>query len=151
MQYSIKEVSQMLHIPTSTIRYYDAQALLPYVSRTQGGYRVFTQEDIHILKTITALKSLGMPIKDIRQFVGWMAQGPETLPLREKMILTYRQELEELVAQSLQRLHFIERMTWFYTCAAEGGPTDIREYANIDSSHCGPYDFFYPGSPSEHK
>lgn len=150
MQYSIKEVSELLHIPTSTIRYYDAQALLPYVSRTQGGYRVFTEEDIHILKTITSLKALGMPLKDIRQFVSWMAQGPQTLPYREKMILAYRHDLEEQVAQSLQRLNLIERLTWFYTCAAEGGPTDIRDYANISPNTPGADEFFFSGTEAHH-
>lgn len=45
MVYSIKDVSKMMDLPISTIRYYDNQGLLPFIERTPSGYRVFHDDD----------------------------------------------------------------------------------------------------------
>lgn len=45
MSYTIKEVSQMLDIPATTIRYYDNEGLLPYITRKESGYRQFEEGD----------------------------------------------------------------------------------------------------------
>ena len=70
--YTIKQVSQMLSLPASTIRYYDKEGLLPFVKRTETGYRVFDDNDITMLKIIECLKLTDMPIKDIKQFTKWV-------------------------------------------------------------------------------
>lgn len=41
MTYTIGEMSKMLNVSSSTIRYYDKEGLLPFVERTEGGIRVF--------------------------------------------------------------------------------------------------------------
>ena len=37
--YTIQEVSSMTGIPSSTLRYYDKEGLLPFVERSRGGMR----------------------------------------------------------------------------------------------------------------
>lgn len=41
MNYTIKQVSNMLNIPATTLRYYDKEGLLPYIERRGSGYRIF--------------------------------------------------------------------------------------------------------------
>ena len=50
--YTIKEVAEMLHIPATTLRYYDKEGLLPYVKRMDSGYRLFSENDISMLRVI---------------------------------------------------------------------------------------------------
>ena len=52
MTYSIGEVSEMLAIPISTLRYYDKKGLLPLIERTNGNIRVFSDMDIRWLNMI---------------------------------------------------------------------------------------------------
>ena len=65
MSYTIQEVSRMTGIPTTTLRYYDKEGLLPFLERKPSGYRVFHDIDIASLQIVECLKRTGMPIADI--------------------------------------------------------------------------------------
>ena len=41
-KYTVKEVAQMMKISVHTIRYYDNEGLIPFVSRTQSNIRMFS-------------------------------------------------------------------------------------------------------------
>ena len=86
----------MLHVPASTLRYYDKEGLLPSVERTSGGIRMFKDDDIEWLRIIDCLKKSGMSIRDIREYIALVAQGDSTI--NERLQLFYRQR-EILKAQ----------------------------------------------------
>ena len=56
MSYTIKEVSKMMNLPASTIRYYDKEGLLPFLEKKPSGYRVFKDTDITMLQIIECFK-----------------------------------------------------------------------------------------------
>ena len=85
--YSIKEAAKIMNISTSTIRYYDKEGLLPFIERSESGYRSFSENDLTMLQIILCLKRTGMPIKEIRQFIEWIQQGDATLKERYDMFL----------------------------------------------------------------
>ncbi|MEI3293919.1 MAG: MerR family transcriptional regulator [Thomasclavelia ramosa] len=74
MGYTIREVSEILKIPVSTIRYYENLGLLPVIQRIEGK-RVFTNENITDLKRIKKLKDMGMTLKDIKNFNQLYSKG----------------------------------------------------------------------------
>lgn len=41
MVYTVGEMAKRLDIPSSTLRYYDKEGLLPFVERSSGGIRMF--------------------------------------------------------------------------------------------------------------
>ena len=45
MAYTVGEMARRMGVPASTIRYYDKEGLLPFVGRSSGGIRVFTEKD----------------------------------------------------------------------------------------------------------
>ena len=102
MSYTIKETSNMLNIPPTTIRYYDKEGLLPYIERRPSGYRSFSDSDIEMLRLIECLKATGMPIKDIKQFVEWVKLGDASLRERYEMFLE-RKRAVEIQMESLQK------------------------------------------------
>ncbi|MEI3272239.1 MAG: MerR family transcriptional regulator [Gemmiger formicilis] len=56
MAYTVGEMARRLGVPASTIRYYDKEGLLPFVGRSSGGIRVFTEKDFEWLRIIECLK-----------------------------------------------------------------------------------------------
>ncbi|MCO8300923.1 MerR family transcriptional regulator [Limosilactobacillus fermentum] len=68
MAYTIGQASAKLNISIDTIRYYDKQGLLPFVSRTKNGRRSFTENDLHLMRTIICLKNAGVPVAEIAEF-----------------------------------------------------------------------------------
>ena len=82
MAYTVGEMARRLGVPASTIRYYDKEGLLPFVGRSSGGIRVFTEKDFEWLRIIECLKKTGMSLKDIREYIELAMQGDETIARR---------------------------------------------------------------------
>ena len=109
MDYSMKQVAQMTGLTAHTLRYYEKEGLLPDVRRTQSGIRRFSQEDIDGLGLICCLKSTGMSIKQIREFVALSIQGDCTLKRRCDMLIAHKRDVEE---QMLQMQKHIEKVSY---------------------------------------
>ena len=77
MIYTVGEMAQKLGVPTSTLRYYDKEGLLPFVERSSGGIRMFRENDFEWLQVIRCMKKAGMSIKDIRQYIEHLTLMPE--------------------------------------------------------------------------
>ena len=67
--YTVSEAAEILKIPASTIRFYDKNGLLPNISRSQGGIRLFAESDIELLREIISLREWGFSVKEIARYV----------------------------------------------------------------------------------
>ncbi len=121
--YTIGQVSEMFGIPVSTLRYYDKQGLFPHMERTSG-IRRFGEDEIEALKLIECLKRSGLEIREICQFMEWVAEGPSTYAQRKELIERTRERVEQ-EQESLQRaLDMLTFKTWYYEQAIADGNED---------------------------
>ena len=127
MAYTIKEVSEMLDIPASTLRYYEKEGLLNGVERMDTGYRLFSDENIKTLRFIECLKSAGMAIKDIRTFFEWVQQGDASLQQRYDMFLERRRVVEEQIAALQKTLEVVDYKCWYYEKAVKAGTLKVHD------------------------
>lgn len=105
--YTIKDVAQQFQLPISTIRYYDEKGLLPFVARDHNGNRVFTDSDLNLIKTIVCLKTTGMLLKQIRQYIQLCLQGPASIPQRQALLATHKAAVlrqQQALVQALQEI-----------------------------------------------
>jgi DNA-binding transcriptional MerR regulator len=65
----IGKLARKFDLNPRTIRYYEGIGLLPGVTRTGSGYRVYTEETENTLRFIIKAKSLGLRLKEIRRIV----------------------------------------------------------------------------------
>lgn len=125
MVYTVGEMSKLLGIPSSTLRYYDKEGLLPFVERSPGGIRMFKEKDYEWLKIIECLKKAGMSIKGIKKYIELSLQGDETISERLQM---FRDQREALLAQMnalQQTLDVLDYKCWYYETAQQAGSTDV--------------------------
>ncbi|MBD7911698.1 MULTISPECIES: MerR family transcriptional regulator [Clostridium] len=127
MTYSIGEVSEMLEIPISTLRYYDKKGLLPLIERTSGNIRVFNDMDVRWLNMIECLKNTGMELKEIKTFFEWCEKGDSTIDQRYEMFLERKRETEQQIAILQKSLDLINYKCEYYHMAKEAGTTNIPE------------------------
>lgn len=66
---NIKQASEATGLPSKTIRYYETVGLAN-PCRSDNGYRVYSDQDIHNLKFLSVARGLGFPIVDCRQLLG---------------------------------------------------------------------------------
>ena len=124
MAYTVGEMARRLGVPASTIRYYDKEGLLPFVGRSSGGIRVFTEKDFEWLRIIECLKKTGMSLKDIREYIELAMQGDETIARRLELFRKQRTVLETRMAELQQTMDTLDYKCWFYETAAARGSTE---------------------------
>ena len=105
MAYTVGEMARRLGVPASTIRYYDKEGLLPFVGRSSGGIRVFTEKDFEWLRIIECLKKTGMS-------------------RRLELFRKQRTVLETRMAELQQTMDTLDYKCWFYETAAARGSTE---------------------------
>ncbi len=124
MAYTIGEVSELLNISISTLRYYDKEGLLPLVNRTLGNIRVFDEADIECLKMIECLKTTGMQLKDIKLFFEWCEEGDSTIEKRYHLFLEQKEKTEQQIELLQNALDRIKYKCEYYRIAKEKGSTN---------------------------
>lgn len=63
--YSINEVSEILNIPKSTLRYWESEKLITCQHNDNNDYREYTTEDLILIADIAFYRSLNIPIKSL--------------------------------------------------------------------------------------
>ena len=121
MPYTIKDMSKLMGLPASTLRYYDKQGLLPNLRRDANNTRIFTEDDYHQLLLIDCLKRSGLSIKDIKHFIDMTAQGDEALSDRLEIFKHRRAILKQELANLQEVLSIIEYKCWYYETASKFG------------------------------
>lgn len=132
--YSIGEVAKELNLTVYTIRYYDKEGLIPFVERSESGVRLFKESDIAALNVIECLKASGMPIKEIKNFIDWCAEGDATLQQRYDMFMERKATVEAQMAELRKTMEVIEHKCLYYQTALEAGTEDIHKQENIAAS-----------------
>lgn len=106
--YTIKEISNHFGISISTIRFYDKKGLLPFVSKNESGYRIFSESDMNFIKTICCLKDTGMPLKDIKNYINYCMLGTSTITNRKKLLLDHKKQIlvqQKILKDSLEEIN----------------------------------------------
>ncbi len=124
--YTIREVSEMFHIPMTTLRYYDKEGLLPYVGRKESGYREFAESDVQMLRVIECLKKSGMSIKEIRQFSEWVQMGDASIAERLEMFRSRRLAVQKQIKELQGTLELIDYKCWYYETALAAGTEAVH-------------------------
>lgn len=141
MYYSIGEVAKSTGITISTLRYYDREGMFPHMERSNGGIRVFSDQEINTLKVIECLKSSGMSIKAIKEFLIWCQEGDSSLHKRQEMFHARLEEVEKQMEELQVTKNILKYKCWYYDTATAAGteeavknlpveeiPEEVRDY-----------------------
>lgn len=133
MVYTIGEMSKLLGINTSTLRYYEQEGLLPFVERTSGGVRKFSDRDYEWLKVIECLKKSGLTIKEIRSYLNMVQEGDSSLKNRLDLFEKRRKAVLEQIDDLNKMLSILDYKCWYYEKALSDGTEKIVRNINFES------------------
>ncbi|EAD5763337.1 MerR family transcriptional regulator [Listeria monocytogenes] len=99
MSFSIGEFSELVDIPSSTLRFYEKEGLIT-PERDKNNLRTYSEEDANWLKFLLHLKGAGLSIEELKQYTIWRAAGDSTISERLNMLkekkIVLKQEIENL-------------------------------------------------------
>ena len=134
--YTIGEMAKKLGIAPSTLRYYDKEGIMPFVKRTDGGIRMFGDEDYEWLQIISCVKKAGMSLKDIKEFIYMTMKGDETIEDRLNLFLKQRELIEKQIKELQETLETVKFKCWYYETAKKAG--SVEAVKNMDDSEIPP-------------
>lgn len=103
----IAEVSKKYDITADTLRYYERVGLIPPVNRNASGIRNYTEEDCNWVGFIKCMRSAGLSIEVLVEYVTMFQQGNSTIKARKELLIEQRRQLIERInemKQTLERL-----------------------------------------------
>lgn len=91
---TIKEVCEKYDITADTLRYYERVGVIPEVTRTSGGIRNYSEEDIKWVENAICMRSAGVLVEMIIEYVRLFQMGDETFEARCELLKSAREKVK---------------------------------------------------------
>ena len=102
---TIKEVCKQFDISADTLRYYERVGIIPKVKRTKGGIRDYSEEDISWVENAICMRSAGVPVEMLIEYVKLYQEGDNTLEARRDLLIEARVEVQNKIDQYVETLN----------------------------------------------
>lgn len=105
---TIKEASALTGLTPDTLRYYERIGLLPYVRRSPSGIRDYDDNAISWIEFIKCMRSAGLTLETLVEYVTLFKQGDATLDVRKNILVKQRKLLAERIEALRETLHKLD-------------------------------------------
>lgn len=105
-KYTTGEIAKLCGVSVRTVQYYDSRNILVPSELSEGGRRLYSEDDLKRMRIICFLREAGLPINSIGELFA------EEHPEKIISILLYQQEqaLREEIAEGQKKLGIIENI-----------------------------------------
>ena len=110
----IAEVSERYGLSSETLRYYERIGLLPTVTRTENGIRDYSELDIRRVEFVKCMRSAGLPIEVLIDYMELIEQGDDTIEARKEILVEQRDLLASRIAEMQKTLDLLHHKIEIY-------------------------------------
>jgi DNA-binding transcriptional MerR regulator len=100
MELTVGEAARRANLTPKAVRLYEARGLLTAVARTHAGYRIYTDEDVRLLRFIAQARGLGLGLPEIHRLVelrrGGIPPSREVLAILDSHLKEIDRRLSDL-------------------------------------------------------
>lgn len=94
---NIGEAAKISGVNAKLIRHYESIGIIPKASRSEAGYRTYTDVDVNILSFVRRARSLGFSMKEIKKLVSlWRNKSRASSEVKE-LAMNHVQEMEKKI------------------------------------------------------
>jgi len=96
---NIGEAASASGVSAKMIRHYEETGLIPKVGRTDAGYRVYRERDVHLLRFIRQARQLGFSMAQVSDLIGlWLDQSRPSRKVKQ-LAQTHIGELDQRIGE----------------------------------------------------
>ena len=110
----IAEVSEQYGISADTLRYYERIGLIRPVNRNGNGIRDYGEIDLRRVEFIKCMRSAGLPIETLIEYVGLVQQGDDTIEARKEILKEQRVLLQGRMKEMQKTLDILDHKIEVY-------------------------------------
>ena len=110
----IAEVSEKFGLSIDTLRYYERVGLIPPVNRNDGGIRDYNELDLKRVDFIKCMRSAGLPIEVLIDYVALVQKGDKTIEARKEILKEQRQLLTARMQEMQKTLDILDHKIEVY-------------------------------------
>lgn len=126
--YSMKETCILTNLTYDTLKFYCNKGLIPNVKRDKNNYRIFNDNDIKWINSLSCLKNCNMSIKEMQQYLDLCLEGEKSIPKRKEILDIKLKELENKKNEIQKSIDYINWKHKFYNDVLSG---KIKYYSNL--------------------
>lgn len=102
----VGEISKILKIPRSTLRYYDKEGIVSPKLRKENNYRYYSRAQIITIKKISTMRKLGLTLEEIKIFFSKKSDSRSKEIEKDKELIT---NVLERVNEDIEKLKMIKK------------------------------------------
>ena len=110
----ITEVSERYGLSADTLRYYERIGLIPPVHRNGSAIRDYNELDLRRVEFIKCMRSAGLPIEVLIEYVGLVQQGDATIQARKRILEEQRALLISRMQEMQKTLDILDHKIEVY-------------------------------------
>jgi len=105
---TIAEVGKKYGLTADTLRYYERIGLIPPVGRNSSGNRDYSDEDCRWVNFIKCMRSAGLSIEVLIEYVSLFQQGIDTVSTRKELLMEQRKQIVEKIEELQNTLSYLD-------------------------------------------
>lgn len=96
---NIGEVAAASGVNAKLIRHYESIGVIPKVARSESGYRVYSETEVHILTFVRRARGLGFSMKEIKKLVSLWRNKSRASAEVKSLALQHVGQLDKKIAE----------------------------------------------------
>ncbi|NUT60775.1 Cu(I)-responsive transcriptional regulator [Herbaspirillum sp. C9C3] len=107
---NIGQAASASGVSAKMIRHYEETGLIPKAGRTDAGYRVYGEREVHLLRFIRQARQLGFSMAQVSDLIGlWLDQSRSSRKVKQ-LAQTHIGELEQRIRELQGMKTTLERL-----------------------------------------
>jgi MerR family transcriptional regulator, aldehyde-responsive regulator len=134
--FTVQQAAQLTGLSEHTLRYYERVGLLPPVRRQDSSrHRRYSVGDISIIETLACLRAAGLPLDQMRRYMGLIPQGRSAASQQRQLLEGHQAVLQERLRGMQWNLDYIQRKIAYWRAVETQDDQGAAEIARELSHH----------------
>ena len=125
--YTTGELAKKCGVSVRTVQYYDERGILVPTDLTEGGRRLFSEDDVATLETICFLRDLDISIKDIAEIL----KSDESKKVIELLLDEQEKNIQEDIKKKTEQLEKIKSIRSSLAFFEDGSQKTIHDISQM--------------------